>query len=103
MDRSVADKIPQVVELCKKHQVATMYLFGSSIGEAFNENSDIDVMVSFCDVELLKHFDNLLSFKQSLEKLFARSIDLLEESAIRNPVLRRSIDLKKELIYGRAD
>ena len=84
MDRLVADKIPEVARLCKKHCVATMYVFGSVNTLVFNEKSDIDVMVSFGNVELAEYFNNLLSFKQALEELFARPVDLLEENAIRN-------------------
>jgi len=103
MNSIVTDKLPQVAQICRKYRVVTMYLFGSVTTGTFNEKSDIDVMVSFGDVESLEYFDNLISFKQALEKLFARSVDLLEESAIRNPVLRRSIERNKQLVYGRTD
>lgn len=89
--------------LCRKYRVSTLYAFGSVLTDRFNKDSDVDVLVSFGDVELMEYFNNLIGFKQELEKLFGRQIDLLEESAIRNPALRRSIDNNKQLIYGLAD
>jgi predicted nucleotidyltransferase len=50
---------------------------------------------------LRTYADNYFDLKFSLEDLFSRPVDLLEEKAIRNPVLRRSIDRNKKLIYGR--
>ena len=38
--------------------------------------------------------------RDSLEDLFNRKIDLLEEKALKNPYLKKSIDTSKELIYG---
>ena len=103
MSQIVTNKISQVARLCRRHRVESMYVFGSANTDTFNAHSDIDVMVSFGDVDLLEHFNNLVSFKQGLEKIFARPVDLLEENAIQNPVLLRSINLNKQLIYGRAN
>ena len=41
-----------------------------------------------------------MELKEKLEQLLSRPVDLLEEQAVRNPVLRRSIDHNKKLIYG---
>jgi predicted nucleotidyltransferase len=35
-----------------------------------------------------------------LEKLLKRQIDLLEDQAVKNPYLRKSIDSSKKIIYG---
>jgi predicted nucleotidyltransferase len=41
-----------------------------------------------------------MAFKTSLELLFGRKIDLVEEQTLKNPILIRSINESKELIYG---
>lgn len=76
-------------------------MFGSAAKGEMRDDSDIDVLVTFEGVELFDYFDNLIALKQALEDLFNRPVDLLEEKAIRNPVLRRSINHTKQLIYGR--
>ena len=46
------------------------------------------------------YFDNYMDFKERLEKLFGREVDLVEEQTLRNPILINSINKSKELIYG---
>jgi predicted nucleotidyltransferase len=41
-----------------------------------------------------------MNFKENLRKLLGREIDLLEEQTLKNPILIRSINNSKELIYG---
>lgn len=86
--------------LCKLHQVDKMYLFGSAVTTNFNEKSDVDLLVKFKPISLEVYFDNYINFKEKLETLFGRKVDLLEEQALRNPVLIKSINNSKELIYG---
>jgi len=41
-----------------------------------------------------------MELKENLESLFGRKVDLLEEQTLKNPILIRSINESKELIYG---
>jgi predicted nucleotidyltransferase len=41
-----------------------------------------------------------VGFKNRLEKIFGRNIDLVEEQSLRNPILINAINNSKELIYG---
>lgn len=82
------------------YNVEKMYLFGSALNSNFNKESDIDLLVKFKSIELSKYFDNYMDFKEDLEKLFGREIDLVEEQTLRNPILINSINKSKELIYG---
>jgi len=92
----------QVSKLLEQHKVDNMYLFGSVLTENFTLTSDIDFLVNFGQVELEDYFDNYIGLKIGLEQIFNRSVDLVEEKTVKNPVLRRSIDRNKKLIYGRA-
>jgi predicted nucleotidyltransferase len=89
-----------LIELCKIYKVRELFAFGSVLTNRFKENSDIDFMVDFQGVELYDYADNYFDFKNSLESIFNREIDLLEDKAIKNPYLRKSIDSSKQLIYG---
>lgn len=91
----------KLIELCLKHKVGQLYLFGSVLTNQFNESSDIDFLVQFNDVDLLEYFDNYMDFKEQLEALFGRSVDLVENQAIRNPIFRKIVDREKQLIYER--
>lgn len=87
-------------QLCEEHKVDKMYLFGSALQENFSEKSDIDFLVRFKPINLAEYFGNFISFKEKLEELLGKKIDLIEEQTLRNPILIRSIDRSKELVYG---
>lgn len=92
--------ISQLKTLCQNHKVEKLYLFGSATNENFNDQSDIDFLVSFKKIELAKYFENYTSFKENLKNLFKREIDLVEAQTLKNPILINSINKNKELIYG---
>ena len=90
----------KIIALCKKHKVGKLFVFGSILTNRFNEKSDVDMVVDFDKVNLKDYADNYFDFKYSLEDIFGREVDLLEDKAIRNPILRRNIDNSKLLVYG---
>jgi len=86
--------------LCKIHRVKYIFAFGSSISDDFNpESSDIDLLIEIDDPDPIGRGEKLLSVWDLLEKFFKRKVDLLTESSIHNPYLRKSIDATKILIY----
>ncbi len=87
-------------KLCILYNVEKMYLFGSALNANFNKKSDLDLLVKFKEIELSEYFDNFINFKEKLELLFGREVDLLEEQTLRNPILIKSINKSKELVYG---
>lgn len=92
-----------IADLCRQHKVDYLFVFGSVLTEKFHKDSDVDFLVKFGTVNPYHYFDNYIDFKESLEKVLRRSVDLVEEQTIKNPILRKSIDKHKKLIYGRAD
>jgi uncharacterized protein len=99
---NIVDKnIDHLIELCKNHKVRELYIFGSILTDQFNDKSDIDFVVQFAEIDITGYFDNYMEFKEKLELLLNRHIDLLENQAIRNPVFRRVIDRDKKLVYDR--
>jgi predicted nucleotidyltransferase len=97
----VERNIDRLIELCKNHKVSELYIFGSILTEKFSDKSDIDFLVQFEKIYILKYFDNYMDFKENLEKLLDRPVDLLENQAIRNPVFRKVVDRDKKLVYER--
>ena len=91
---------PSIIALCEKHKVKWLFALGSVLTSRFTEKSDIDLVVDFDKAKIEDYFSNYFDLKYALEKLLNRDINLLEEQAIRNPVLRRNIDRTKSLIYG---
>ncbi|HSV76108.1 MAG TPA: nucleotidyltransferase domain-containing protein [Bacteroidales bacterium] len=99
---NLTDKnIAAINTLCEKYRVKALYLFGSVVTDKFNKSSDIDVLIQFGDIALEEYFDNYLDFKEEMEKLLGRPVDIVENQAIRNPIFRRVVDRDKLLIYER--
>ena len=74
----IQEHIDEIRQLCEDNQVAEMYVFGSILTDQFLSDSDIDFLVRFSGVDPLEYFDNFMGFKENLEKLFSRSVDLVE-------------------------
>ena len=96
----VERNIDKIRDLCIKYKVASLFVFGSVLTDKFKNESDVDLLVDFKDVDLYDYADNYFNLKSSLENLFNRKVDLLELKALKNPYLKSSIDSSKQLIYG---
>jgi predicted nucleotidyltransferase len=96
----VEKNIDKIRDLCTRHKVGRLFAFGSVLTDSFQNNSDIDFVVDFTGVDLYDYADNYFDLKYSLEVLFNRDVDLLEDKAISNPYLRQSIDSTKQQLYG---
>jgi predicted nucleotidyltransferase len=99
MNKLVAYK-KQINELCVSHKVKSLYAFGSVLTDDFNSNSDIDLIVDFKEIDVVDYADNYFDLKFSLQDIFNRSVDLLEEQALKNPYFKEELNQTKELVYG---
>ncbi len=94
--------IVELKSLCNTHKVSELYVFGSVLQENFNDNSDIDFLVRFDEIQLEEYFDNYMDLKEKLENVFKRKIDLVEYQYIKNPIFRQIVDRTKIILYERA-
>jgi len=90
----------QINDLCRKYNVRKLFAFGSALTDRFNEQSDVDLIVDFDKKAIEDYFLNYFDFKYSLEDVFGREVDLLEDQPIRNSYLKKNIENTKTLIYG---
>ena len=102
MHTAIAEKKNELVDLCRRHGVVRLEVFGSAArGMDFDPlTSDADFLVEFrldnARVTLRQYFD----FAEALREVLGRSVDLVESDAVRNPYLRRAIDRSRELVYA---
>ena len=85
--------------LCAMHKVKILYVFGSVLTKKFNAESDIDFIVDFENIDVTQYADNYFDLKFSLEDIFHRPVDLLEEKAIKNPYFRQTVNNQRQLVY----
>jgi predicted nucleotidyltransferase len=96
----ILKQLPYFETLCQTHKVKYLYAFGSSTTAKFDpEKSDIDLLVEIDDPDPLERGEKLISLWDTFESFFQRKVDLLTDSSIKNPYLRKSIDSTKILIY----
>jgi len=89
-----------IARLCKIHRVKSLYVFGSVLKDNFNNESDIDLIVDFENMDVEDYADNYFDFKFALQDILNRPVDLLEEKAIKNPYFRKSVNHQRQLLYG---
>lgn len=97
----ITDNLQQLRHLCHRHKVNKLYIFGSVLTPRFSETSDIDILVNFStEIDHNIYADNFLEFYNSLKLLFGREVDLVDETAIRNPFFKEELKETRHLIYG---
>ena len=90
-----------LTKICEKYHVSQMIIFGSAIRSDFDPDiSDIDILVSFKTMTHAEHANSYFGLLEELEDLFGRSVDLLEEKAVKNPFLKKNIDDSGVLVYA---
>ncbi len=90
----------ELPELCRRHYVKRLDIFGSAATGELKESSDIDLLVEFDEEVNPRRFDNYFEFLRELEKLFGRHVDLVESGGLRNPYFIREVDATKRSIYA---
>ena len=98
----IKQHLNKIETICSNHNVEQLFIFGSINTDKFNEQSDIDVLVQFStDIDPFQYFNNFMDFKEKLELLLNRSVDIVENQAVKNPIFREILDRDKKLIYER--
>jgi len=86
-------------EFCRKWHIAQLSLFGSVTGDRFNDDSDVDLLVTF-DPGTTRTFSEWMDMVLALEAFFGRKVDLVEERFLTNPFRRKSILNGRKIIYA---
>ena len=94
--------LKRILDLCRLHKVKSLAVFGSILTDRFNDNSDVDLLVDFesTDLDKFDYVTNYFSLRDSLEHLFNRKVDLIEEKGLRNKYIIANVNRTKQIIYG---
>lgn len=109
MSTPVATALPDLIEphraeisaLCARYGVRRLELFGSAVTGAFDPaRSDFDFLVKFdlgAPIDPLKQY---FGFKDALEAMLSRPVDLVEDGASSNPYFLKSMNKSRRLLYA---
>ena len=92
----------RIIDLCRRHRVRTLAVFGSILTDRFTDKSDVDLLVDFepADPDRFDYVSNYFSLRDALELIFNRKVDLIEERALRNKYFIANVNRTKQVIYG---
>lgn len=90
----------ELEEACKDYGVKELYLFGSGVSDNFSADSDLDFLVVFKRDGYAGAFDQYMGLKERLEKIYERSVDLLQFRKFRNPIFQEEVEKSKTLLYA---
>ena len=98
----VSRRMAEIEAACRSHHVTRLELFGSAVtGDFVPARSDLDFLVEFdFSAENVNWLNDYFEFKESLEALFGRSVDLISYRSVRSPRLRANIDEQRSLLYA---
>ena len=90
---AVATKLSAVADLCAKHRVRRLAVFGSGATDRFDpeKGSDLDFLVEFEAMSPRDHAQSYFGLMEDLQSLLVVPIDLVEAGASRNPYFQEAV------------
>jgi hypothetical protein len=85
----------KLIEICQRHQVTKISLFGSMVRGETTNRSDIDLVIEFAEKKSLL---TLARLEREVSDALGREVDVLTENAI-SPYLRERIKSEMQVIY----
>jgi uncharacterized protein len=90
---------PAVTALCQRLKVTRLDLFGSTATDAFGSESNVDVLVEF-DRAVGNQSERYFGLKEEFERITGRPVDVVVESAVRNPYFKMVMERTRMRIYA---
>src|SRR5665213_2347859 len=91
----------EIAELCRRHGVRRLEVFGSAArGVDFDPGtSDADFLVSCDKTGERSSFEQDLDLAEALEALLGRQVDLVNPDLIANPFILASVNRAREVAF----
>jgi predicted nucleotidyltransferase len=99
--QALQDKRDAIAELCARHGVARLDVFGSALRDDYRPGeSDVDLLVEFAPMDgyakAVAYFDLL----DDLRGLLGVEVDLVMAGAVKNRYIARDIERTRQLLYA---
>jgi uncharacterized protein len=101
MQALIQNNLTQIQTILQSLKIKRCYVFGSASRGNFDDQSDIDLLLSFDDeLSAEEYTHNYFELHYQLRALLHREIDIVTERTLSNPYFIQEINRSKELIYG---
>ena len=103
MRETIDAKHKDVAQLCAKHRVIRLSLFGSALNSRFEPGrSDVDFLVEFAPMPPAEYAAHYFGLQEDLEALLSAPVELVETEAIRNPFFKEKVESQRVLLFEAA-
>ena len=97
----VTGKQEVIAALCRKHGVASLYLFGSATGSDFRPGeSDVDLLVDFGRMDGHAKAHAYFDLLDDLREALGTEVDLVMVGAVKNRYIAADIERTKQMLYA---
>ena len=102
LETLIQPRLTELQALCRRYGVKRLELFGSAaVGPFHPDRSDLDFLVEFFPEQPLGPWlTHYFQFRDALQRLFGRPVDLVLAGAAQNPHFRRSLEATRRPLYA---
>lgn len=101
MNADIARHKSAIDELCRRHHVRSLELFGSAATARFRPGeSDFHFLVEFEELPSRRYADAYFGLLEALTALLGRPVELVVPSSIRNPYFREAVNETRIPLYA---
>lgn len=96
----ITNNLPQIKDICQKHHVKELYVFGSASRNELKEDSDVDFLYTMQEnIPEMTYADKFFDMQWSLEALLGKKVDMVPEKYLRNRFFIREVNETKQILY----
>ncbi|MBI5815040.1 MAG: nucleotidyltransferase domain-containing protein [Nitrospinae bacterium] len=100
MDKIELDiPLENIADICKRHDVSELSVFGSSVTGGYGEDSDVDLLVQFVPESRIG-FIEFSKIGRELSEAIGRKVDLVPKNGLK-PAVREDVLAHAKVIYAR--
>ena len=100
----IKDRLPELTEIFKKHQVKKAFVFGSAVTDRFNESSDVDFLIEPLDPldepDPVIRGEILWNLYYALGDFLHRKVDMVTKDSLTNKYFIQELNRTAIPIYG---
>ncbi|HSV16638.1 MAG TPA: nucleotidyltransferase domain-containing protein [Tepidisphaeraceae bacterium] len=88
-----------LADLCKRHALRELSVFGSALRRDFRPDSDVDILIELQPGQTMT-IERFVAIRDELKAMFHRDVDLVEKPLVQNPYRRGEILRTREVLYA---